>query len=266
MPLSTTQIDGYLRRLRLKRPDRLDADFLDRLQYAHLTRIPFEALDICPGERQFTLDIDDIYEKIVIRNRGGFCYELNTLLSALLESLGYDVERKAAWFTNDPEAEFDPHDHMLLIATVPREGGKWFVDAAAGRQNPDRPVPLDGVSSDGRYRTWLDGELWRYEVATPEGTWFPQIAWRPETLTLDAFRPRCRFFQTDPASVFKQGPLCTIVIPEGRLTISRWNFIETRNGIRTERRIGDLMEMEMLLATHFGITMKLDRWWAEEET
>ncbi len=37
------------------------------------------------------MDIPDIYEKIVTRNRGGYCFELNGLFGWLLSEIGFDV-------------------------------------------------------------------------------------------------------------------------------------------------------------------------------
>jgi N-hydroxyarylamine O-acetyltransferase len=42
------------------------------------------------------LDTDALFDKIVRRRRGGFCYELNGLFAALLRELGFDATLKSA--------------------------------------------------------------------------------------------------------------------------------------------------------------------------
>ena len=58
-------------------------DGLAEVTLAHHLTVPFENLDIVAG-RPIELDLEQIFDKVVRRRRGGFCYELNGLLAALL--------------------------------------------------------------------------------------------------------------------------------------------------------------------------------------
>ena len=78
--------DAYLDRIGLTRPITVNIEGLCQLQYAHLMRVPFENLDIHLG-RPIRLDLASFFEKIVIRRRGGFCYELNGLFAVEDEGL-----------------------------------------------------------------------------------------------------------------------------------------------------------------------------------
>src|SRR2546428_543326 len=81
------------------------------LQLAHLRTVPFENLSIPSGE-PVILDDRALFEKIVSRRRGGFCYELNGLFAALLRALGFDVAMLSAQVAN-AEGTFGPDfDHM----------------------------------------------------------------------------------------------------------------------------------------------------------
>ena len=80
-------LEKYLERIGLTKNRELSLEFLAVLQEKHLLSIPFEDLDI-PDRDTITIDVEKFYEKIVIRKRGGFCYELNGLFSVLLRELG----------------------------------------------------------------------------------------------------------------------------------------------------------------------------------
>ena len=67
---------AYLRRIDVSRPQVIDAAALGGLHRAHQLAVPFENLSIHLSE-PITLDEDGLLDKIVIRRRGGFCYELN---------------------------------------------------------------------------------------------------------------------------------------------------------------------------------------------
>lgn len=87
-PMTQAQIHEYLKRIEMKEPERIDLDYLSRLQIAHMSHIPFENLDIMDGI-MLSLERETLFDKIVRRRRGGVCSELNTLYNWLLESLGY---------------------------------------------------------------------------------------------------------------------------------------------------------------------------------
>src|SRR3569833_2383178 len=94
-------VDAYLERIGAARSPGLAA--LHRL---HQTAVPFENLSIHLGE-PVPLTPEDLYDKIVSRRRGGFCYELNGLFALLLENLGHEVTRLAARVAGGP-----PFDHL----------------------------------------------------------------------------------------------------------------------------------------------------------
>src|SRR4051794_33731222 len=88
-------VDAYLEGIRYAGPRAPSAETLRALHRAHLYAVPFENLDIGRG-RRLSLALPDLFDKIVTRRRGGFCYELNGLFGWLLESLGYRVTHLSA--------------------------------------------------------------------------------------------------------------------------------------------------------------------------
>jgi N-hydroxyarylamine O-acetyltransferase len=263
--LRRDQIGAWLARIGIDRPAQPDAAFLDQIQKRHLRSVPFEALDISPLGVPFTLALDDVFTKVVIRRRGGFCYELNSLLAAGLTGLGYQVDLMGAHFTDHPDTNDHPLDHMPLVVTVPDDGSRWLLDVAAGRQSPARAVPIDGITTDGVYRTHFADGLWHLNITDHAGGWLPQFAWLPDPFPITAFAERCAWFQTDPESPFRRSPLCTIVTDNGRLTLSGWTLIETSTGERSERRLANLAEVAHILTASFGIAIDLVSWPSAEE-
>ncbi|MBA2519650.1 MAG: arylamine N-acetyltransferase, partial [Chloroflexia bacterium] len=86
-----------MRRLGYGGPTRPAATTLAGLHLAHLRAVPFENLDIARGQ-PISLQIADLFDKIVRRRRGGFCYELNGLFAALLRQLAFQVTLLGAVF------------------------------------------------------------------------------------------------------------------------------------------------------------------------
>src|SRR5438874_1301375 len=81
-------LQAYLQRINYRGEQTPTAATLRELHRAHLLTVPFENLDIHLG-RPILLDQAALFEKIVSRRRGGFCYELNGLFALLLRELGF---------------------------------------------------------------------------------------------------------------------------------------------------------------------------------
>lgn len=84
------EIGAYLERIGYTGECTITLQTLTAIHEAHLRAIPYENLDIHLG-RTLSLDIEAIYDKIVTRRRGGWCYEMNGLLSWALRELGFAV-------------------------------------------------------------------------------------------------------------------------------------------------------------------------------
>jgi N-hydroxyarylamine O-acetyltransferase len=80
-------VKAYLERIDYQGPLTPSAETLRALHVAHMTAVPFENLSIHAGE-PVVLEDGALFEKIVGRGRGGFCYEDNGLFAALLRELG----------------------------------------------------------------------------------------------------------------------------------------------------------------------------------
>jgi len=121
-------ITAYLQRINYRGSLAPSAQTLRELQLAHLFAVPFENLSIHSAE-PIVLNDDALFEKIVLRRRGGFCYELNGLFAALLRQLGFEVTMLSAG-VNNSEGVFGPDfDHMTLLV-VPSEDSeeRWLAD------------------------------------------------------------------------------------------------------------------------------------------
>ena len=94
MVLNEQQLTAYFERIGLRYADYkdrpLDSCFLGELMTAHARTMPFENLDLLTGTL-LSLRSEDLYDKIVLRHRGGNCFELNGLCGVFLRSLGFGV-------------------------------------------------------------------------------------------------------------------------------------------------------------------------------
>ena len=193
------QLQQYFRHISFD-PDKHGAgslDYLAALQRAHLARVPFESVSLHYSKtRLLSLDLDDLFDKIVGNSRGGYCMEVNAFFGAVLRSLGFTVLSAGARVRG--RDRFGGWDHMVNLVSV--SDARHLVDVGYGAQDATRPVPLeDGVvfdnvpprrgrleyralaqHSDPAQRAWVyssqDGadEPWKEMYAFTETEFFPE--------------------------------------------------------------------------------------------
>jgi len=260
-------VDAYLARIGIGRPLGPSLRALADLQLAHLLTVPFENLDIVSGV-PISLEREALFDKIVSRNRGGFCYELNGLFGSLLTELGYRVTMLSARTVDDVEGTLGPeYDHLVLRVDLEEP---WLVDVGFG-DSVRVPVPLrsDVVLDDplGRaYRLDVSGDDWDLTERPaeaegdgvvgeprPDGAWTIKFRFTLIPRTLPDFAATCRWQETQ-SPWFTEHRFCSIARPDGRLTLMDDRLITRSGAERTERPV-DEADVRGVLRDRFGFVL-----------
>ena len=141
-PLAETAIDldAYFQRIAYAGDRTPTLATLRAIHTRHATMIPFE--NLTPLLRQpVRLDIASLQHKLIHRGRGGYCFEQNLLLRAVLLALGFRVSGLAArvrW--NVPDEVVTARGHMLL--RVDLDAQPYLVDVGFGGLTLTAPLAL----------------------------------------------------------------------------------------------------------------------------
>lgn len=112
-------VDAYLERIGYRGGREPTVANLTALIKAHRLTVPYETLDLW-RRRTTTLRLDEIYDKIVTRRRGGYCFELNGLFAWLLRELGYNVrEYFGRWLLGEPALPTPMRRHRVICVAIP---------------------------------------------------------------------------------------------------------------------------------------------------
>jgi N-hydroxyarylamine O-acetyltransferase len=245
-------ISAYLERIGYTGPLSVSPDTLRALHLAHLYTVPFENLDIHLG-RRLSLDDAALFDKIVMRRRGGFCYELNGLYCGLLRELGFRVTMLSAGVARQAGGFGPEFDHLTLRVDLDEP---WLADVGFG--NGFRlPVRLDDAADqpqgNSTYLIITDGDYRVLLRRDNGGDWTPQYRCTLQSRTLAEFAERGHFHQTSPESSFTQGRICTLATPEGRVSLSGMRLILTTPAGRTESDLTSEGEYAATLRERFGV-------------
>lgn len=247
--------DAYLARIKYEGPLIPSLETLQGLHRAHVMTVPFENLDIHLG-RSISLDPADLFRKIVVERRGGYCFELNGLFALLLEALGFAVTRLAARVCSGAEG-VRPRSHQLLMVKLGE--GAWIVDVGFGGQGLLEPLRL-AVGEERRqgrecFRL-VTGERGEYLLqGERDGAWADLYSFGLDPCLPVDYLFANYYHSHSPDSIFTQQRICTMPTPEGRTSLID-NVLKVRGREGTQEiQITSDGERTRLLQEHFGLTI-----------
>ncbi|MER7248536.1 arylamine N-acetyltransferase [Kribbella sp. NPDC000426] len=184
-------------------PPRLEA--LTRLHEAFVDQVPYESIQyqLTPGG---PLEPEDVAKRMIARETGGYCFQMNGSFALLLTELGYGVRmhRGGVQTANRPGGVDASHMVLTVTGLIDDPDRVWLVDVGLG-DGLRQPMPLEA------------GEVYQYPFT---------LSLRPSELTdgwrldhdpranligmdfesapvgLDAFAAQHARLSTDPASPF----------------------------------------------------------------
>jgi N-hydroxyarylamine O-acetyltransferase len=193
-----------------------------------------------------------LYDKIVRRHRGGFCYELNGLFCELLIALGFRVRMLSARVRRDNGGFGPEFDHMLLRVDLEEP---WLVDVGFGDSFVD-PIMFRAGGADQvnghRYLVSPFGEEWQLLREDDKGE-VPLYVFRDVPRQLNEYEEMSTFHQTSPESGFTKRWICSKATRDGRITVANRRLIVAGEGRREESVLSTDDELRRCLRDHFAI-------------
>ncbi|MEU2059258.1 arylamine N-acetyltransferase [Streptomyces sp. NPDC013455] len=267
--MTSAQLDAYLRRLGIARPQRPTSEALRELHLRHLLTVPFENLSVHLGE-EIALDEKRLLDKVTEARRGGFCYELNGAFGTLLTALGYEVELLAGRVYGDEGRLGIPFDHLALRVRT-AEGDTWLADVGFGAHSHYPLAPGERGEQDD------PGGSFRVVEAVPDpagarggdtpGTGDldvlrdgkPQYRLETRPRALGDFAAGAWWHSTSPRSHFTRSLICSRVTEDGgRITLGGHRLKTTcADGTHASRELETDDEVLAVYRESFGI--ELDR-------
>jgi N-hydroxyarylamine O-acetyltransferase len=239
---------AYLYRIGYSGPTEPTAGVLAALHRAHMLAVPFENLDIHLGVRN-VLDPDHVFDKVVRRRRGGWCFELNGLFALLLEELGFRVTRCAAGVVLSDEPPLPDFAHLTLRVDLDEP---WIADVGFGDSFTE-PLRLEETGDQLR-----GGKAYRLERSDGRVTLMqessPQYAFTLTPRRMPEFQAMCDALQTPPGH-FTDGPICSLLTGDGRVSLAGMRLITTTSTGRVERQLAHDAERAAVLQDAFGVDL-----------
>jgi N-hydroxyarylamine O-acetyltransferase len=211
--------------------------------------IPYENLDIQLG-RRVDRDREQIFDKLVLRQRGGWCYETHELLHWALSAIGFDAKLVTAGIHRNEFGDVKLGNHTAILVALDRI---YLADLGLGDGIRD-PIPL----SEG---TYVQGKLTFRLERIEDGYWrffnhafaYPtNFDFRDEPLDAALIDQNAEMLQTSNESLFVQNLVCQIMQPES-VTCLTGRVLRQKTPEGTSKKLVKSSEFERVLADVFGI-------------
>lgn len=247
-------VDAYLERIGIAQAQAPTADFLDELIDAHQHAVPFDDLDVYELHQNPSLGIADLFDKIVTRKRGGYCFELNALFNALLTALGYKTQATMGRVLIRPI----PHPlvtHRANIVTIGES--RYLADVGFGGPMPSfAPLIEDGATRTERGQTFTlhraDDYWWEVGFTGDNHEDWRVLRFCEMPMQEHDFIPLSFYQAQNDQSAFRLHRMVNIKTPSGAYDLRDSTYTEFRDGQKTSREVEDA-ELDQLLAEKFGI-------------
>lgn len=229
----SVNLSAYFARIAHSGPTKANLETLDAIALRHVQSIPFENLDILRG-LPISIEPAAVEDKLVHQQRGGYCFEHNTLLLSVLEQLGFQVSVLGARARYQlPPGVRPPRTHMLLRVEI--DGRSYLVDGGFGGLSPTAAVPLilnvEHPTPHEPRRIVTEATLRAADAALHcsdavlvhqayfAGAWHDVIEFNLDTMPLPDREMGNWYTSTFPASHFRSKLMVARATANGRLTL-----------------------------------------------
>jgi len=256
-------LQAYLERIGYAGTPTPDLHTLTGLHRRHLLAIPYENLDV-QLERPVGLDIEPIFDKLVLRRRGGWCYEMNGLFAWAIEEIGFRITRLAAGVRREQVGDAALGNHLALCVHLDEP---YLADVGFG-DGLFEPVPMrPGAVSQRGFDFRLEhmaGSWWRVHNHAFGGA--PSFDFQAVPGDRSLMERKCAYLQTAPESPFRLVAVVQRHIPDG-IVVLRGRVLTRLRAVGPERRvIEDRFDYERTLRETFDLDAPdLDVLWAKVE-
>jgi len=246
-------VKRYLQRLQLDIPLKNDLITLITLHRAQAFTIPFENFNV-HLKHPIPLDKESLFEKLILDNRGGYCYELNILFSLLLEEIGFEITPLIGRPLYGYNNAIRPKTHMVLKVTT--EGQDYLCDLGFGERGLIEPIALKYHQEYEQF-----GEVFQlvphtegYELQTKiTDNWISLYSFDLVPQKYVDYELANFFNMHSPDSRFTQQVICAMPTPKGRILLLDKAF-KTNHANTT---ISSHKHYNKVLSDNFGINQDL---------
>jgi N-hydroxyarylamine O-acetyltransferase len=256
-------VDAYLKRIKSENLKEISLSSLKELQKNHLKTIPFENLSLMI-KQPVTLNIENIYNKVINEHRGGFCFELNQLFAWLLNQLGYCIRLVSCRVFNRLTNIYSPWlSHVAILVTLNQIDYLIDVGFSMCYQSPiefnKEKIQIDLIGQLKIVEDQAENCFTLLRCFTEDlNDWYPMYQFTSIKREINEFQQMLEWVQSPECPRFYNRSITIIHYDDYLLMLVgfRLTKMEFKNGIETSRIdtvLNNKTEVYQLIKTQFNL-------------
>lgn len=248
-----TMIQDYFNRINYRSNPLPDLKTLEELHRCHTLAIPFENFDAFT-ENEVKIDLESLFDKIVLKKRGGYCFEQNLLFFEVLKHLGFKVSLIGARVLIGREKDVVPQQtHIMSLIEI--DNVQYLSDVGFGSNTPEAPFRfvLDNEQQalhDHLRISALDDDFVLEKKIL--GNWKRLNRFNLNRVYYSDCEVANFFVYAHPTSKFRNNLMVSRILPEGRITLDNLEFsFYPYDGEIIKKTIDSEEELEKFLTKDF---------------
>ena len=247
------KLDQYLKRINYSGSLDVSLNTLERLHQCHLLAVPYETYDVFLMH-SLDLDLERIYHKIVLQNRGGWCYEMNTLFAWVLKKIGFDLIEMAGYINRCESGDTSIGSHLSLAVELKHQ--LWLVDVGYG-DGIFSPVMIKPHRFQQRAFSFrlekIDDSFWRFHNHPLGCCHSFDFEIKPvEKRLLDS---KSLWLSTSPDSPFSKVPFCYQYTATGYTRLFGRKLVQVTPEASYHYWLGSMAEYQQIVKSLFNLNL-----------
>jgi N-hydroxyarylamine O-acetyltransferase len=255
--LDETHIRNYLASISVKQAE-VSLIFLKELQNAHQGNFPFSNLGVLL-HGDLSLESAALFERVITKKRGGYCFEQNKIFFEVLTFLGFQCERFLGRVLHNRNIDV-PRTHRITRVTLADR--KYLVDVGFGPLCPREPLLLGSAKPQD-----LGDAVYRIVQPDPD-RYFLQLKEKDEWFTLYSFdngwytEADClcghHYSSSHPDAVFVNNLVVSRKSYDDVRLLRNGEFHRIKGGETAITKISAKENLGMVLMQEFGFNLRLE--------
>ncbi|WP_208589652.1 arylamine N-acetyltransferase family protein [Gracilibacillus suaedae] len=251
----------FRRKIKVSTNEEITFTALNTILEKTATTFPFGNLSIIANKTEVVTK-ENLINKLLIRNEGGLCFELNPLLYFFLIENGFNATLVRGEVYNDEKQDWYHFGRTHVAILLHHEEQTYLLDTGFGGNLPLKPVPLNGdtvISRNGDFRvqrqqTEYGNNVLQFKLRYKHTDW--QMGY-----TFDSNHPVADMMELnelqeiivqDERSPFNKSPLITKLTSNGNVTLTNNSFTQWSHGKSKKEQI-DEARFKQLVHQYFGL-------------
>ncbi|KRE48912.1 arylamine N-acetyltransferase family protein [Paenibacillus sp. Soil724D2] len=255
------ELNGLFRkRMGIPENQKITFETLDHILRKTALSLPFENLSIISNKTSI-ITKESLITKMLVKNEGGLCYQLNPLLYFFLVENGFNAALVRGEVYNYATKDWSKLGRTHVTILLQHKGQTYLVDTGFGGNLPLKPVPLNGETTSS-----VNGEFRVKAMESDYGDYVLELKLKYKDTdwkigyAFDTKRPLENLSELNEVqgiivqhkeSRFNKTPLITQLTSDGNVTLTDTSFTQWMNGKSSKEQI-DNVKFKELAKQHFG--------------